>query len=369
MFKAVIALAWANCSITNWTDQHADRLTLHLYGEAVAQLRQDLSSPEHYMTDATLFAIMALMGLNYLLNDLSAFGTNLAGLQRIVSLRGGINTLGWPRLLKPALLTLESFWAYFSSQPHLMDSDLYTQPTPNTMIGVIHVIHNDGQSANTSQMLPRLPEGFQVLAERGYLGRDLLSIICDVAELDSSLYHEPPTPVVYHKSIIKFTNSKMRDGSATTIASSLRFCEQLARLFANSNLSIVEKTCCIGMFVILIGSTRSEQLSSIYFTQLQHHSKELLDLPIRELDSEMVDLAAWSMFNVASTMVPPRFSRLPENYQNDLRYVLAVKIVAHFSASRTWEEMHASLSKFIWSSVCMTAWKNVWDIGMQLTQQ
>ena len=38
------------------------------------------------------------------MNDMSAFEMHLGGLRQIIALRGGIDQLGWPTILKPALI-------------------------------------------------------------------------------------------------------------------------------------------------------------------------------------------------------------------------------------------------------------------------
>ena len=41
--------------------------------------------------------------LQYLLGNLASFEAHLKGLRKIVRMRGGIDALGWPTLLKPLL--------------------------------------------------------------------------------------------------------------------------------------------------------------------------------------------------------------------------------------------------------------------------
>lgn len=165
MFESILALAYSNLAIIGAGDQAGERSVYH-YGQAVSQLRLVLS--QHFMEDAVLFAIMALMGVNYLWNDLSAFQSNLEGLRQIVALRGGLNALAWPTLLKPAILTLESFWTYLSYQTHLQDQ--YTlqaiaidQPT---------VFENDAGA-----LVSNLPNGFRVLVEQRRLNSHIARVI------------------------------------------------------------------------------------------------------------------------------------------------------------------------------------------------
>ena len=366
MFEAIIALAQANSSISEWNDRRADRLTLYHYGQAIARLRQAISSAQESQEDAVLFAIMALMGVNYLLNDLTAFHANLLGLRRLVDLRGGVESLGWPNLLKPALVALETFWGYISHQPHLLLQD---QTTITSMPAPMIDISTEPLSADAvptvEEMLPQLPAGFRPLAEQRRLGRNLLHLIHQISDYDLSLQHTVPTFLNHSDGVRKFTNFKTPDHRDVTVASSLHFCEQLANHLATSDINLLEKVFCIGAFIVLLGSARTEQLSPIYFTQLQHHTGELLEIALDADDSAAADLLAWTIFNVASTMVPPTLSALPDGYRDDLRFALTVKVVEHFSVTRSWDDMQSALRRFIWSEACVSAWRSVWNLGME----
>ena len=124
MFEALIALSQANLTIQNWRRDGPDREALYHYSRSVHRLRELLYQQHGYAQDSVLFAIVALMGVDvssnlfrceikplpaltvsqYLLNDLTAFEVHLGGLRRIVSLRGGLDQLGWPLILKPYLI-------------------------------------------------------------------------------------------------------------------------------------------------------------------------------------------------------------------------------------------------------------------------
>lgn len=365
MFEATIALAHASSSISHWTDQSGDRLTLYHYGQAISRLRYAITNVREYMEDAILFAIMALMGVDYLVNNLTAFHANLIGLRQLVSLRGGLEALGWPTLLKPGLLSLESFWTYISHQPHLVQQQTVARTMPTAIMEVSATPCLMSPIPSFESMLSKLPAGFRALGEQRRLGEDLLYLIYQIAEFDLPLESAPATFFTHRDGVRKFTHFRTSDGQDVTVASNLHVCEQLARLLSNPELTPLEKVCCIGIFIGRLSSTRTEQLSPIYFTQLQHHAGELLDVPLDDADPAAMNLVAWTIFNVASTMGPVKSSGLPNNYHDDLRLALAVKIVDYFSATRTWEEIQIFLRMFLGSDTCLIAWKNVWILGME----
>lgn len=368
LFEAIVALARANAMINQWADRQADSLSLYHYGQAIVKVRQALADPQACAEDAILFAIMSLIGINYLLNDLRAFHVNLMGLRQLVALRGGLDVVGWPLLAKPCLLGLEAFWAYISHQPHLMGSYAATPSASGAVIDDEPEASPPLREEPTfveEDLLSKLPVGFRVLAEQGRISAPLAKLICEVAEFDLTLQHDSPTPFVHQAGVLKFSNFKTRDGREITVASNLQACEQLAGLLARSGISAVEKACCIGLFINLLCSTRSEQLSPLYFTQLQHHAGELLDMPLDDNDEDPAarDLLAWTNLNVASTMVPPGISDLPNDYRSDLRFALAAKTYDFFSATCDWDDMVVVLRRFIWSEACVAAWKDVWELG------
>lgn len=355
MFESILALAHSNLAIIG-AGQDFDRRSMYHYGQAVSLLRIALSGDS--IEDAVLFAIMALMGVNYLWNDLLAFQSNLTGLRHIVALRGGLNALAWPSLLKPGILTLESFWTYLSSQTHLLEQSTLPAITIDVKIEL---------EANIGTPSTNLPVGFRVLAEQRRLNPYLTQIIQREADFDASLSRTPPTSFVYGNSVRKFANLRTRNGDEVNLASNLQTSGELARLLASPKLTQLEVICCVGMFINVLCTTRTEQLSPVYFAQVQHHAKQLLDYELTDNDPAARDLVAWTIFNVASTMVPSRFARPLKMHQDDVRLDLAVKVVKAFSTS-TWEDMKSLLRQFICSDICIDVFQNVWDIGLQQLQ-
>lgn len=354
MLESILALACSNLSIMSTTEHGTNtrlRAVFH-YGQAINLLRETLSNG--YTGDAVLFAIMSIMGVNYLWDDLAAFESNLAGLRQIIALRGGLDSLAWPSLLRPGILTLESFWTYLSSQAHLLGHDTLLAIATNELTPF---------EGDVEALISTLPLGFRTLAENHRLSINLLPIIQREAAFDASLSRSPPSAFMNHDGVRKFAHLRTRNGDEVTVASNLQSCEELARLLTNRELMPLDIVCCVGLFINSLCITRSEQLSPIYFTQLQHHAKQLMDFGLNDDDTSARDLITWTIFNVASTMVPGRMTIQPSNYQDDLRLSLAVKVAQHFSTS-AWEDMQLLLRGFICSDSCIDAFKNAWDMGI-----
>lgn len=353
MFESILALSYSNLTIMSQVRRGADRRAMYHYGEAVGLIRRTIASG--YTGDAVLFSIMSIMGVNYLWNDLPAFGSNLNGLRQVIALRGGLDKLAWPALLKASILSLESFWTYLSHQSHLLGHN--TLPA---------IVANELQpfQGEIDAIMATLPPGFRVLAQAGSLSTNLLPIIQREARFDASLSRASPSSFAHHDGIRKFAHLRTRNGSEVTLASSLQTCEELARLLTNPDLMPLDIVCCIGLFINCLCVARSEQLSPIYFIQLQHHAKQLMAFDLSDDEAAARDLITWTIFNVASTMVPGRLVFRPDMYKDDIRLSLTIKVAAHFATS-TWEDMRSILRQFICSDICLDAFENVWSTGIQ----
>lgn len=358
LFESILALSYSNLAIMPRTKAESDAPFMYHYGQAINHIRRALAAG--YIGDAVLFAIISLLAINYLRNDLTAFQSNLQGLRQIITLRGGLNALGWPALLKPGILTVESFWTYLSNQAHLLDH--CTVPA---------ILTNDSlpsPEAGVECITPNLPTGFRILAEQGRLNRIVLEIVQREVIFEASLSRTPPSYFAYHDGIRKFTHLKARDGNEITVASNLQTCEELARLIVSPDLMPLDIICCIGMLINSLCVTRNEQLSPIFFTQLQYHAKQLIAVDLDDNDVAARDLKTWTIFNIASTMVSESSTYSFDKHHNDMRLALAVKVVKHFS-KKSWEDVQSILQQFICSESCIDAFKNVWDFGSQYMGQ
>ena len=362
MFQATIALALADASANTLVDNTPDRNVLFYYGQSISTLRQCLLDTDAHHDDALLFAIMALIGVDYLLNDLDAFGAHLMGLRKIIRLRGGLNEVGFASLLKPSVALLESFWTYICSQPRLVHpQSIRLAPSIHSTVAKL-IFHCEPY---VGSMLSKIPPGYHILADKPVFGPKILSIVYHIVESDTTLHHRKPTALAYHDGIRKFLNFETTGGNPVTAATAWLHCGELGKMLASSHLSQVERTCCIGLFIYLLGFSRSEQLSPIYFAQLQFHTQELLCITLTDDDPEATELSGWAMLCVSSTLLPLVEPESDARNGIDKRYALALKVVEHFSARMTWEQMRTCLTKFIWNESCMSSWQDLWHVGIR----
>lgn len=350
MFESILALTFANLAVISPSAHDIERSAWSHYSHAMSLLRSILAQGE--IGDTVLVAIISMIGANYLQNNLAAFQVNLGGLRQVIKLRGGLQAIAHSNLIQSAILTVESFWTYLRAQTHLI---------PSASLPAISFETSSDTVSDTESIKWRMPLGFRDLFQQRRLSANVAVLIIQEAEYTRTLTFASPAAHIHGNSIRKFADLKTADREPVTVGSHIQTCEELARMLVNPNLTHLDYVCCTGMFINAFCVAKSEQLSPIYFEQLQHHARQLLDCNLDDNDSLSRDLHAWVIFQVASTLVPTRTTN-PTNYRGDLRLPLALKVVKAY-IDHTWVEMEMMLRNFICSEVCLRVFENVWTLG------
>ncbi|KAI1608489.1 hypothetical protein EDD36DRAFT_448313 [Exophiala viscosa] len=341
MFEALIALSQANLTVHQWNNG-SDPDALYHYNQTLRRLRDLLDREQDYTQDAVLFAIVALMGVDYLNNDLAAFETHLGGLRKIVELRGGLDQLGWPLVLKPYLLGLERFWAYMSK--HSQQRDTLTAQRHNA----IPPMPSDRPPiANLEEIASILPPGFRTMAMNNRLSEPVLMLIHRV--------------VTQGEHILQISPSY---GSSSINATNMQEAEHCARLLTDSDVTFIDRASCIGLLVVIMDSSRTERLSGYYDQQLQMHAEEIRVSQEMFQDADQSDLYLWVALDTVGTMVPPRRPALPENYEADARFELLLAVVQQYR-HLSWDEVLTVLKKFFFTARCIESWYNSWTLALR----
>lgn len=237
------------------------------------------------------------------------------------------------RALEPAILTIEAFWVYVSQQKHLL---------PQPSLSVTSIAIDVGEAVDYEALVSALPIWFQQLAQEQRLSLSVVRAILEEVEFSTSILFDQPAGFVHHDGVRKFASLKTKSGEEINIVSHIQTIRNLARLFGSPHLTKEDIVCCIGMFINALCVLRSEQLSPIFFRQIQHHTRQLIECNVDVNDTVFRDLLAWAMFNVASTMVPSRIIRSADSPLSDLRYHLFSKIVSLFPTSQ-WHDLELIL--------------------------
>ena len=384
MFETLVALSQANLSVGLMPEHRPDPGSLYHYGQALQKLHQVLDDKSARLEDALLFSISALMGIDYLLNDLTSFQVHLLGLRQIVALRGGLENLGWPMLLKPSLIGLEAFWTYICSQPQLLKEPITCQPLTDSSITC--PFNRCTPPDDMGRVLSELPPGIAVLACQHRLSVPVISLVHRVNMFDSWITHlDFPTPRITRHGQQHYDRSRLKNGKLVFNASNLQELEYAARLLGTPGLTYVERVCCIAMLIVCISSTRSEQNSAINMEHIQSLADELLKAPLDENDPFATHLYIWVSLNLARTMLPGTATEQMEAFpmkggqwdEADKRFKLALRIYDWFESRRVggeqqvdWEDIAEKTKKdFIWSDGCVAGHRWAWDLAKSWRQE
>ncbi|KAK4937473.1 hypothetical protein LTR10_021925 [Elasticomyces elasticus] len=358
MFEALIALSQANLTVHQWTNG-PDQDALYHYNQALRRLRDLLDREQDYSQDSILFAIIALMGVDvggpqqfdynwtltlfqYLNNDLTAFEMHLGGLRKIVDLRGGLDNLGWPLILRPYLLGLERFWAYMSKHSQTLQASI----AQGHNVSLLELSHHT-PIANFADMISVLPPGFRTMALNNRLSQPVLTLL-----------HRITTEAEH---IIQINPSY---GSSTVNATNMQEAEHCAQLLTSSDLTFIDRASCIGLLVVIMDSSRTERFSGYYDQQLQMHAEEIRLSNEVFQDADLSDFYLWVALDIVGTMVPPRRPALPENYQADTRFTLLLAVLQNYG-DLSWEEVLTVLKRFFFTARCVESWHNSWELGFR----
>ncbi|KAK5055203.1 hypothetical protein LTR84_012952 [Exophiala bonariae] len=348
LFEAIIALSLANLTVQTWRLSGPDKDSIYHYSRAVGKLRKLLLKPEGFVEDSVLFAIVALMGVDYLLNDLAAFEMHIGGLRHIVALRGGLDQLGWPMVLKPNVVGLEVFWAYMSqNQENLTILQQSGQLIPARSEDLdLTCPYNREPITDFGEMISALPPGLRELTSDYRLSVPVITLLHRVITREAQINQVESVKGV-------------REVNATN----LQEAEYCARLLAFTDLTTVERACCIGVFTSLLGCTRSERFSPLYVQQIQHHSQELLSWQGKFADLDLAECFLWVSLGLVATMFPScKTSQLPGTMETDPRYMLLMAI-AQSHQNWLWEEVKVVIQRFSWSTLRLESYQTAWQFA------
>jgi hypothetical protein len=378
MFHSIIALSRANLTFATTTYGERDRQVTYHYGSALSSLRELLAGNDFEVTtsDATLFAIVALMGIDYLTGDVHAFQIHLAGLRRLIAARGGLDALGWPTLLKPSIMTLEKFWAFLCKHPRLMQS-----PTPITVRPLTSIVGNGNspprQALEDSPQVPypasrgQPAPGFARLAAQNRLSPAVQGLVARFTGFECYIRQ------TFELSFMQRDGERIRSNGLYTArngeiilnAANVVMMEDIAATLAsNTPLTEIEHLVVTALYFILLDVTLHEKMSPLYRTQFTLLAERVLAYPMSDRDPAARDLVTWVGVDMASTMIRNKEWR-PVG-PTDIRMRLIHKMVDHYWAKMEYDELlEHVLKNFIWADGCVKTFKATWQMGVQSRQE
>jgi hypothetical protein len=376
MFHSIIALSRANLTFAATTNGERDRQVTYHYGSALSGLREMMAGNDLEVTasDATLFAIVSLMGIDYLTGDVHAFQIHLAGLRRLIAARGGLDALGWPTLLKPSIMTLEKFWAFLCKHPRLMQSS-----TPITVRPLGDIVEYGKPAKDALNDSPQVPypavsgqpaPGFARLAAQNRLSPVVQGLVrrftgfeCYIRQTFELSYLQRDGKRIRSNGLYT-----ARNGEIILNAANVVMMEDIAATLASNNpLTTIEHVVVTALYFILLDVTLHEKLSPLYRTQFMLLAERVLAYPLNDRDPAARDLVSWIAVDMASTMI--RDEKWRPAGPTDIRMRLIRKVVDHYWDKMEYDELlEHVLKNFIWADGCVNTFRATWQIGVQSRQ-
>ncbi|KAK4980927.1 hypothetical protein LTR28_011979 [Elasticomyces elasticus] len=119
-FYATLLFAASHYEITQRSQEYNVNL-LGLKGKAIEAINEALADPVRSTSDSSIGAVATLASYEAMCGNVDVFQMHVAGLQKMVRLRGGLASLGLDGLLERALLCFDSLTARMFATPLCFD--------------------------------------------------------------------------------------------------------------------------------------------------------------------------------------------------------------------------------------------------------
>ncbi|PSK43734.1 Kinesin-like protein unc-104 [Elsinoe australis] len=134
LLHSVLLLAAAHCRLIKGPESHGiDIITLR--GMALRGINENLQHPAKSLSDETIGAVLSVAMYEALFGDSDTYATHMTGLQKLVTLRGGLPELGLDGLLEKMLLWVDSNASYITGYNLFFPRTAYpssrSHPLPN----------------------------------------------------------------------------------------------------------------------------------------------------------------------------------------------------------------------------------------------
>ncbi|KAK5061233.1 hypothetical protein LTR84_007775 [Exophiala bonariae] len=347
MFETIVTLSRARLALNNFPQGQVDHLTMYHYGQCLGKLRKLVDDGESDLEDATLFAILALICVEYIRNDLVAFQVHLHALRRIVSSRGGVDALGWPKLLRPSIVSLEYFWSDFCQQ---------TDPANSTR-PVLEIL-------TPGELIDSIPSGFRLLALQKRLRSDIIVLLSRVRDMhlptsNEDSHDDDPTTTKWHE-----VSSPRDDTNIPRMAtdSSLLVVQYCQKLLGEVGLSKIERACCIALLMTLLAGSSDEPCWEISTQNIEKYIHELMPISLEEHDEHAANLLAWVCLSTATVVISPRENTPGSPFECEpICWSILEKVVLYFCRSRSLGGTKVIMRRFILTAACEKVLESAWN--------
>ncbi|KIW78322.1 hypothetical protein Z517_08157 [Fonsecaea pedrosoi CBS 271.37] len=344
MFELMVALAQASYEARRGNVREPTREVLIHYGKGIEALRLKMARSPTCDDDATILAIMALLGIALIYNDFVSFETHLIGLRHLVELRGGVDHLGWDDFLKNSITGLESLWAYHENKKMSIS-------TTEVSIKLQYPKHPFPPDLCT--LIAKLPDGFREISLSGSLCVQIITVLARVTEWVAQLQGSRKKGVL-----------ALGDPNGTYMKQT-QACLELVPL---RGLNTLERVLCSALAAVTTETFRQSRQQNPVHRRLVESLSEMLsrynlhDLPL-ECTIWMALVIAGPAYSSNERPTSEAVS-MNQGQPHAPRFVLLDRILEDSSSARNWKWVKKSVVKFFWSEDLLAVWRQTWELAL-----
>ena len=169
-------------------------------------------------------------------------------------------------------------------------------------------------------------------------------------------------------------NAIFTAGSAGDVnGANLEEIETCMRLLGRSDLSLIERVCCMGVMIRLTDPGRlSGRISAIYEEEVKRHAEGVLGWQVAfEEDEDLMQCFLWLAMCMAVTMVSPKGGGLVGGVREDARFRLLMAVARWYHREGVeWDEVKRILDGFFTIDEWWDGWERMWRMmGEEIRRQ
>lgn len=297
-------------------------------------------------SDANILAIQCLLGMDYILNDMNAFGVHMKGMNTLVAARGGIDEVGWQAISKPSYDALQTAWTVISAR---ISKSRETSPmSPSYPDKVIQIPDYPKHPFNPKlcATIAKLPEGLSEIALKRVLSLPVIESLAKTAQWTKDVERSHLLP----------------DRTAKPPTVNRNQADDFFSILDTMELNTTETLVCLGVLAHCISTYNNERTKLLDQRRLDLHLRKLrLNLRLwtygeKATSPEEVekDCLIWSAMAIAAT------SGKGPGHNNQEAYSIFIRVMDEYQFARSWKTLRVKLSRFFWNETCETKWFACW---------
>lgn len=250
-------------------------------------------------------------------------------------------------------ISIESFWGYISRDENVQsESGQEDSENPPRLRGdEMRNRHDSEPVADLVERISTLPSGFACLALNQQLSSGVIDLLCRIVSQQDHI------------------NAMFTAGSAGDVnGANLEEIENCMRLLGRSDLTLIERVCCMGVVIRLTDPGRlSGKISAIYVQEVQRHATIVLGWQMAFSEPGLSECFLWLAMCMAATMFPSQRGILPRRFRDDSRFTLLMA-VARQHEGMAWDDVLETLKGFFTIEEWLASWAQAWRIAEEELQ-